>query len=239
VSGSNDAGIYVGQSNQAIIRNNLAYDNTIGIEIENTINVETRNNVTRDNSVGVVGIVLPGRSIAMTDIVSIVENEIYNNNRLNPVTDPMDVISRLPSGIGILLIATDNVDVFGNSVLNNGSVGIGLLSLAADLAALDTRINPTPDNNSIFNNIVLGNGTNPDPKLALLGLPARDLLWDGTGTGNGWANNQFGTSFPRTLPGLSVAVPEPATWMLLLLGFGAVGYSMRSRRVGYKALQVD
>lgn len=38
---------------------------------------------------------------------------------------------------------------------------------------------------------------------------------------------------------LNSAVPEPATWAMMLFGFGAVGYSMRSRRrVGYNMLQV-
>lgn len=32
------------------------------------------------------------------------------------------------------------------------------------------------------------------------------------------------------------AVPEPATWAMMLLGFGAIGYSLRSRKVGYSAL---
>jgi hypothetical protein len=52
-----------------------------------------------------------------------------------------------------------------------------------------------------------------------------------------------GTSFSSVdqfrLGAASVAaVPEPATWAMMLFGFGAVGYSMRSRRrVGYKAPQ--
>ena len=33
------------------------------------------------------------------------------------------------------------------------------------------------------------------------------------------------------------AVPEPATWALMLLGFFAVGRSMRGRKVGFKGLQ--
>jgi outer membrane lipase/esterase len=28
-------------------------------------------------------------------------------------------------------------------------------------------------------------------------------------------------------------VPEPATWAMFLIGFGAIGYSMRSRKLGY------
>jgi hypothetical protein len=35
----------------------------------------------------------------------------------------------------------------------------------------------------------------------------------------------------------AAAVPEPATWAMFLMGFGAVGYSMRSRKVGYRAVQ--
>ena len=35
----------------------------------------------------------------------------------------------------------------------------------------------------------------------------------------------------------SSAVPEPATWAMMLIGFGTVGYSMRRRKVSYKALQ--
>jgi outer membrane lipase/esterase len=37
--------------------------------------------------------------------------------------------------------------------------------------------------------------------------------------------------------GLSSAVPEPTTWAMMLVGFGAVGHSMRRRRVGYRRFQ--
>lgn len=33
------------------------------------------------------------------------------------------------------------------------------------------------------------------------------------------------------------AVPEPSTWAMMLFGFGAVGYVMRSRKFGYGRLQ--
>jgi hypothetical protein len=50
--------------------------------------------------------------------------------------------------------------------------------------------------------------------------------------------NGTNTSGPGTLFGsvTAGAVPEPATWAMFLMGFGAVGYSMRGRKVGYKAL---
>ena len=33
---------------------------------------------------------------------------------------------------------------------------------------------------------------------------------------------------------LGAAIPEPATWAMLILGFGVIGYSVRRRRAGYK-----
>jgi hypothetical protein len=33
------------------------------------------------------------------------------------------------------------------------------------------------------------------------------------------------------------AVPEPTTWAMMLVGFGAVGYSMRRRKVGYSGMR--
>ena len=40
--------------------------------------------------------------------------------------------------------------------------------------------------------------------------------------------SQIGTDFAFTLTG--AGVPEPATWAMMLIGFGAIGYSMRRRR---------
>jgi hypothetical protein len=38
-----------------------------------------------------------------------------------------------------------------------------------------------------------------------------------------------------TIAAATAAVPEPTTWAMMLIGFGAVGYSMRSRKAAYKA----
>ena len=48
------------------------------------------------------------------------------------------------------------------------------------------------------------------------------LAVNGTATGGG--------SFAGTVTILAAAVPEPATWAMMLLGFGAIGLSMRKRR---------
>lgn len=37
---------------------------------------------------------------------------------------------------------------------------------------------------------------------------------------------------PATVPPVTAAVPEPATWAMMLMGFALVGYAMRSRKSG-------
>lgn len=45
------------------------------------------------------------------------------------------------------------------------------------------------------------------------------------------SSSSFYTTYNLQLDTSSEAVPEPATWAMMLLGFGAVGYSMRRKRI--------
>jgi hypothetical protein len=59
-------------------------------------------------------------------------------------------------------------------------------------------IDPLSDGNRIIGNVVKGNGTQPvDSPLDVF---RADLSWDGTGTGNCWKGNAFGSSVPPELP---------------------------------------
>lgn len=59
--------------------------------------------------------------------------------------------------------------------------------------------------------------------------------WTTSGSAFGTLNN---TIFVNQGAGAPAAVPEPSTWMLLLFGFGVVGYAMRRRSAvsGYHAM---
>jgi parallel beta-helix repeat protein len=197
-SGSVDSGIYIGQSDLVVIRNNICFDNTTGIEIENATRIEATTNLVRNNSVGISAFVLPGLSIPKTEDILLQKNTIINNNRPNTVTDPNEIISRLPAGSGILIVGADRVEVRNNRVINNDSTGVAVIRLPAGLATLDPRVNPFPDNNLITGNTVLQNGKSPDPRLGP--LPPADFDWDLTGAGNHWENNRYQTSFPSVLP---------------------------------------
>jgi hypothetical protein len=88
-------------------------------------------------------------------------------------------------------------------VSGNDSYGIAVanICLAQELPAevcaiLD--IDPDPDGNRVVSNSVTGNGGSPAPSLPP--VFAVDLAWDGSGDGNCWSKNVFGTSFPDPLP---------------------------------------
>lgn len=47
-------------------------------------------------------------------------------------------------------------------------------------------------------------------------------------------NSTFDTDVTFTAQLAAAAVPEPATWGLMLAGFGAAGYALRRRKVSYR-----
>jgi parallel beta-helix repeat protein len=198
VSGSDDTGIYIGQSSDAIIRNNHVTDCTVGISVEVSSNMAIQDNRVMENTIGVLAALLPGLSVTETRNIEISRNLVMRNNRPNPVSDPGDILSQLPSGVGILIFGADQVTVTDNKIVDNNSAGVAVVQVPPALAALDLRIEPFPDQNQIHGNVVLSNGSDPDPKIAP--FPPSDLIWDLSGTGNCWADNVYKTSFPAILP---------------------------------------
>jgi parallel beta-helix repeat protein len=181
VSGSLDSGVYVGQCADVLVDHNIAHDNTIGLEVELSSRVVVEDNTSTDNTVGAVVQILPGRDGNVTDDVLVRRNVLSGNNRPNTVTGP-GLVGLLPSGIGVLNMAGDNVRIVDNIVSGNRSGGIGVISLLPDLLALEPTLDPAPDGGEVRRNVARGNGYDPDPRLALFGLPGADVVWDGTGS---------------------------------------------------------
>lgn len=104
-------------------------------------------------------------------------------------------------------------------IVNEGSGTFNLSS--GDLLISNTSTNAVSLANTYLSNVKNGTwAANPALSLAVL-----------TGT-----NNQtqlvWGTTANRVLG----AVPEPATWAMMLVGFGAIGATLRSRRPARNAL---
>jgi len=125
VTYASDAGVYVGQCSNAIVRGNTAMHNVAGIEIENTQYADVYNNHTEDNSGGLVVFDLPGNPIVGRDVY-IHDNTIINNN--HPNFAPSGIVRSIPAGTGTFALASRRVEISGNTYDGNNTVDIALLN---------------------------------------------------------------------------------------------------------------
>ncbi len=183
--GASDAGIYVGQSNQIIVRNSRAEYNVAGIEIENSTFADVYDNVTTNNTGGILVFDLPGLPVQGGRNTRVFNNEIINNNTSNFAPEG-NIVGTVPAGSGLMVLANDSIEVFGNTFTNNNSANILILSyFITERPFEDENYDPFPEAINIHNNEFNGGGTDPDsePLVALqaaTGQPIPDIVWDGT-----------------------------------------------------------
>ncbi|MEQ1506724.1 MAG: parallel beta-helix domain-containing protein [Myxococcota bacterium] len=122
---ASDAGIYVGQCQGAIVRNNVATGNVAGLEIENTQFADVYGNQVEDNTGGLVVFDLPGNPVIGHDIW-IHDNVIANNNQ--PNFAPGGTVQQIPAGTGTFAMASRRVEISGNTYENNHTVDVAILS---------------------------------------------------------------------------------------------------------------
>ena len=200
VIGARDAGIYVGQSRDILVRNNITHGNVTGIEIENSVDAVVEDNEVYDNAGGVLVFLLPNNPSKISRGCVVRNNKIFENNHVN-FADPNAIVSSVPSGTGIMILAADEVEVTGNEIRDNKSVGVAVVGLSS-LYDEETKfdVDPTPEGNWIYGNTISGNGLDPDAKVLEAGFDGADLVWDLSGYDNSW--DQPGvTRLPYSLPG--------------------------------------
>jgi parallel beta-helix repeat protein len=199
VTGISDAGIYIGQSKDIVVRNNVTYGNVTGIEIENSVNALVENNEVYDNAGGILVFLLPNNPSKVSLNCRIVNNYIYKNNHVN-FGEPGSIVSNVPQGTGLMIMAGDSVEVTGNRFHDNQSFGASVIGL--DLFFGNDfvyDVDPIPDACWLHDNEYRNNGYNPAKIVKESGLDGADLLWDVTGYNNNW-DEQNVTSIPPTLP---------------------------------------
>ncbi|MFM9908932.1 MAG: parallel beta-helix domain-containing protein [Chitinophagaceae bacterium] len=125
--GASDAGIYVGQSNHIIVRNSKAYENVAGIEIENSTHADVFNNEATNNTGGLLVFDLPDLIQKKGGYVRLFNNHVHDNNHEN-FAPKGNIVGKVPLGTGIMIMATNNVEIFGNKILNNITTGTAIVS---------------------------------------------------------------------------------------------------------------
>lgn len=125
--GASDAGIYVGQSKYIIVRNSKAWHNVAGIEIENSLYADVYDNETYHNTGGILIFDLPDLVQKEGGYVRVFNNHVHDNNYRN-FAPKGNIVGKVPQGTGIMVLATRNVEIFSNKVINNITTGTAIVS---------------------------------------------------------------------------------------------------------------
>ncbi len=189
VRGASDAGIYVGQSSQIIVRNSLAEYNVAGIEIENSTFADVYKNTARHNAGGVLIFDLPNLPIMGGHSTRVFDNDIYDNNTKN-FAPPGNIVATVPSGTGVIVMANENIHIYGNRFANNRTVQIVIGAYPNEFN--DAKYNPLPRNIVVRDNSYIGGGNDPQGMMTMLaaamGGKLPPVVWDGvTSWGGGEA----------------------------------------------------
>ena len=125
--GASDAGIYVGQSRNVIVRNSIAQYNVAGIEIENCFNADVYNNLASHNAGGLLVFDLPNLPQQGGHNVRFFNNKSIDNDTKNfaPVGN---IVGNTPTGTGLMIMGNRDVEVFNNEFSGNGTTNVMICS---------------------------------------------------------------------------------------------------------------
>ncbi len=182
--GASDAGIYVGQSEHVIIRRNKAMRNVAGIESENTSYADIYENTATENTGGILVVDLPDLPVKGGRSTRVFNNEVFANNTDNFAPEG-NIVATVPTGTGIMILASDQVEVFNNRLRDNKTVHLALVSYYVSQKPInDKSYDPYPEGIYIHDNAFVGGGDAPSGLLVKLlalkmGKPFPDILYDG------------------------------------------------------------
>ena len=183
VRGASDAGIYVGQSRNIVVRDSIATENVAGIEIENSFDADVHDNIATHNTGGVLVFDLPNLPQMGGHNVRIFDNIIVDN--MTPNFAPKgNIVANVPTGTGVMVMANRNVEIFDNVLADNGTTNIMIVGYRFEHK--DAKYDPLPQNVVIWDNQHGRAGW--DPKFrggaeiaAAMGGSFPAIFWDGAG----------------------------------------------------------
>ena len=168
--GASDAGIYIGQTKGAIVKNCKAYRNVAGCEIENTSDAQVYDNEFYGNTAGFLIFDLPGLS-QRGGHVKAYNNYMHDNNERNFAKagsfGTSSGVGNAAPGSGVIILAASDIEIYNNRIINNNSCAIAIASgLATDDKALE-KINdayfPFPQKINIHDNTMQMDTAFPAP----------------------------------------------------------------------------
>ena len=181
VRGASDAGIYVGQSEDIIVRNSLAEYNVAGIEIENSFRADVHGNTARHNTGGILVFDLPDLPVQGGHDIRVFDNTIVDNDTPNFAPEG-NIVAIVPMGMGVMVMANRNVHVFGNRFDGNATTHVLIAAYPNDYDDDDYMF--VPRGVYVHDNEYGRGGWQPDGEVGKLisdvsGTPVPDIVWDG------------------------------------------------------------
>jgi parallel beta-helix repeat protein len=182
--GAADAGIYVGQCNKAIVRKCRTERNVAGIEIENCTDADVYENYTTNNAGGLLVFDLPDLPVKNGKRIRVFQNQVVANNHEN-FAPKGNMVAEVSPGTGLMIMASSEVEVFQNTIRDNDTWSLSILSFLITGRPLeDKAYDPIPKSIYVHDNTFQGGGTNPrgdiGQTLAMLwGKPLPEIMYDG------------------------------------------------------------
>jgi parallel beta-helix repeat protein len=183
VRGASDAGIYVGQSRNIIVRDSTALENVAGIEIENSFDADVHDNIATRNAGGILIFDLPNLPQSGGHNVRVFSNIVVDN--MTPNFAPKgNIVASVPTGTGVMVMANRNVEIFDNVIGDNGTTNV--MIVAYRFPHKDQKYDPIPSNVSIYQNQHSRAGWDPQfpggkEIAAAMGGNFPSIFWDGAG----------------------------------------------------------
>ena len=183
VKGASDAGIYVGQSKNIIVRNSTAMYNVAGIEIENSYSADVHSNLAMHNTGGILVFDLPNLPQQGGHAIRVFSNRVEKNDTPN-FAPKGNIVASVPTGTGVMVMANRDVHVFGNIIGENGTTNV--MVVAYQSAFKDQKYDPSARDIVVRDNQHGRAGWAPAfpggaELAAALGGSFPSVLWDGVG----------------------------------------------------------
>jgi len=183
VIGASDAGIYVGQSRNIIVRDSIARFNVAGIEIENSFNADVHDNVATKNTGGILVFDLPNLPQQGGHNVRVFDNVVVENDTPN-FAPKGNIVASVPAGTGVMVMANRDIEIFDNVFDGNGSSNIMIIGYRQKFD--DAKYQPMVRNVRISDNAHGKTGFAPqfaggEMLAAAFGGSVPPIIWDGVG----------------------------------------------------------
>lgn len=183
VKGAADAGIYVGQSANIVVRNSIATFNVAGIEIENCYGADVYNNVAKHNTGGILVFDLPNLPQQGGHSTRVFNNLVTDNDTPNFGAEG-STVRQVPMGMGVMVMANRNVHIFHNALSGNATGNVAIVAYKQPFT--DKTYNPYPRDIVVRDNQHGRAGWDPGfiggkQLAAAMGGSLAPIFWDGVG----------------------------------------------------------